>query len=150
MRPGPRIPRRQLRLKLRRIELVYLLVDRDGFEEEAILRIVRGDLAEDFDRFVVAVDADPEVADAVEGVDVVGVVLEESLVLLDRSVNFPLRDELLRVGDNLISLNRHLPQVSRTAASARQPLRMIVCVSGWARMSSELLDALPSRTPGDV
>jgi hypothetical protein len=68
---GVEIGELRVDVELRRIELVDLLVDGDGFEEEAIFRIVVRDLDEDLDRLVVAVDADPQVADAIERVDVV-------------------------------------------------------------------------------
>jgi hypothetical protein len=135
-------------LELGGIELVDLLVDGDGFEEEAILGVVVGDLTERLDRLVGVVDADPEVADAVQGVDVVRIVFEETLVLLDRRFDFALGDELLRVSDDFIALNRHLPLSSRTASSALPPLRTICDVSGWVHRPSAPLGDLRSHTPG--
>ena len=83
------------------IELVDLFVDGDGFEEEAVARIVIGDPAENLDRFIVAVDADPEVADAIQSVDIAGVVIEEAFVFFDRRLDLSLRNQLLGAGEGL-------------------------------------------------
>jgi hypothetical protein len=135
-------------VELRRIELVDLLVDRDRFVEEAVLPVVVGDLAEDLHRFVVAVDADPEISDAIEGVDVVGIVFEEAFVLLDRGLDLPLGNELFRARDDSIALNRHVPRYRRKAASAPPPLRTICDESGSDRTFSVRPDVLQSRIPG--
>jgi hypothetical protein len=135
------------------IELVDLLEDRDRFEEEAVARVVVGDLREDLDRFLVAVDADPEIADAIEGVDVVRVVVEEALVFLDRRFDLSFGDQLFGAGDDLIALNRHSPYPDprlRTATWALRRPRTISGESGSGRTASARPDVLPSHTPGDA
>src|SRR5262249_25553646 len=136
-------------VELGRVELVDLLVDGDGFEEEAVAAVVVGDLSEDLDRLVVAVDADPEVADAVQGVDVIGVVIEEALVLLDRRLDLALCAQLFRAGNAVIALNRHRLRLARTAASPRPRPRTTSGESGWGREASTLPDAPRLHTPDD-
>src|SRR6185369_7394716 len=97
------------------------------------------------DRFVVAVDADPEVADAVQRVDVVGVVVEKALVFLDRGFDFPLRDQLLGTCYDLISLDRHVPR--RTASSADRPRQTTADEWSTARTPSGPHNDLPSHIP---
>ena len=137
-------------LELRRVELVDLLVDGDGFEEEAVARVVVGDLAEGLDGLVVAVDAHPEVADAIQGVDVVRVVVEKALVFLDRRLDLALGDELLCIRDDLIALDRHLLRSSRTASSALPPLRTTYGAQDSARTPSVQPDETQWRTPDCV
>src|SRR5947209_17787990 len=109
-----------------------------------------GDPAENLDRLVVAIDADPEVADAIQSVDVAGVVLEKALVFFDRRLDLPLRQQLFRAGDDFIALDRHRLRSARTATSARPPLRTICGESARGRRVSALPDAPQSRTLGCV
>src|SRR4029077_14464233 len=137
-------------VELGRVELVDLLVDRDRFEEEAVARVVIGDSGEDLDRLVVAIDAHPEIADAIQSIDITGVIVEKALVLLDRRLDLPLRNQLLSAGDDLIALDRHRLRSARTATSARPPLRTICGESAKGRRASAPPDATPSRTPDYV
>ncbi len=57
-------------VEARGVELVDLLVDRDRLQEEAVARIVLGDPGEVGDRLFVPVQADEEVSDLVQDVDV--------------------------------------------------------------------------------
>jgi hypothetical protein len=80
-------------------------------------RIDVGFAAQATDRLVVPVDADPQVADTVQRIDVVGVVLEQAFVFLDRRFDLPLRDELLRALEQ--QLNDQLAAQGRRVTAAR-------------------------------
>src|SRR5205823_4025934 len=143
---GVKVGELRVDVELGRIELVDLLVDRDGLEEEAVAGVVIGDLAEGLYRLVGAVDAHPQIADAIQRIDVVRIVVEKPLVLFDGRLDLALGDELLGVGDDLIALNRH--RLARTIASILRLLRTTSCGSEWGRRPSMRPDGLPSHTPG--
>ena len=103
-----------------RVEPVDLLEDRDRLEEEAVLGEVLGDLLVDVDRLVDAVHPDEDVAEAVEGVGVVGRLLQGSAILLDGSVELAAGRELVGLLHDLLTLHRcHQRASSRSHASTR-------------------------------
>ena len=77
-------------VEARRVELVDLLVHRDGPDVEAVAGVVLGDAQEEGDRLVVLSEPDVEVPDLVQDVDVVRGLLEDLQVVLQRGVDLPL------------------------------------------------------------
>jgi hypothetical protein len=105
-------------LQPRRVELDDLLVDRDRFDEEPFGRVLLGDLQEEVDRLVDALDARVEVADAVQRVDVVRVVRQQLAVLADRRLDLAAGDVFLGRLDDLLAGGRHQQRASRGRTGA--------------------------------
>jgi hypothetical protein len=100
-------------LQPRGVELDDLLVDRDRLDEEAFPRVLLGDLREEVDSLVDALDAGVEVAHPVQGVDVVRILGEELPVLADRRLDLAAGDVLLGGLDDLLALESHQQASSR-------------------------------------
>ena len=94
-------------LQPRRVELDDLLVDRDRLDEETLRRVLLGDLGEEVDGLVDALDAGVEVADPVQRVDVVRVVRQQLAVLADRRLDLAAGDVLLGGLHDLLALDGH-------------------------------------------
>ena len=82
----------------RGLELADLLVHRDGLDRESLAGIGIADSLEAFGGFVGFAEAGVEVADGVGDGQVLGIVLEDLLVLGDGVLQLALLDILLRIG----------------------------------------------------
>ena len=94
-------------LELRGVDLVDLLEDRDRLQEEAVPRVEVGDPGEKRDRIGRTVHPDVEVPHLVEGRDVLGVVLEDAQVLLQRLVELAFGEQLFGGLEDLFAVDRH-------------------------------------------
>ncbi|MBK9088495.1 MAG: hypothetical protein IPL90_05405 [Holophagales bacterium] len=94
-------------VEARRVELVDLLVHRDRPDVEAVAGVELGDAQEIDDRFVVPAEPDVEVAGLVQDVDVVRGLVEDLDVVLQRGIDLPLLQRLLRRGDQGFPLGGH-------------------------------------------
>ena len=110
-------------LEPRRVELDDLLVDRDRLDEEPFGGVLLGDLGEEVDGLVDPLDAGVEVADPVEGVDVVRVVRQQLAVLADRRLDLAAGDVLLRGLHHLLALDRHQQGPSARGSTGRKVRR---------------------------
>ena len=108
----------------RGVDLEDLFVDRDRLQEEALLGIELRNLAVGLGGSRVVTDAGFEVSDLEEGADVLGVFLDAALEFLDRLVDLPLLQELLRVSAYLVLVGGH-------AELGYVPLRTIARCLRW-------------------
>jgi hypothetical protein len=88
------------------VQLQDLLVDRDGLQEEALVRVLRGDPAVRLHRAVACARLRVEVTDLEQRPHVPRIVVHEQLVLGDRLVVAPLRDEFLRVFKYFVAVDQ--------------------------------------------
>ena len=91
----------------RRIQLDDLLVDGDGLDEEAIVRVPLGDLGKQPNRLVDAFEAGVEITYPVERVGVVGMFRQDLAVFLDGRLELALGDVLLGGADDFFAVQRH-------------------------------------------
>jgi hypothetical protein len=109
-----------------RIELEDLLVDSDGFQEEALVVIELRDLQVGLDRVLLRAPLGVEIADLQPDANVLGILVDDAQVLLDRLVDLALVDELPRRIHDLFFVKGHgalpLPgAVHHTNVLARGP-----------------------------
>ena len=102
-----------------RVDLHDLLVDRDGLEEEPLLRVRLGDLLEGLGGGLVVALLLEELRDLEETADLPRIVGEDPLVRRDRLVERPLLNELRRLGDDLVLVDSHRAGVRRSRGGAR-------------------------------
>ena len=98
-------------LQARGVDLVDLLVDRDGFQEEAVERADLGDACEIRDRIGPPVETDVEISDLVQSGDVSRVLIEHAQVVLQGLIELALGDVLLGGSKELVA-GRHLKRES--------------------------------------
>ncbi len=111
---------RVLVLELRdvfRDDLADLLVDRDGFEREALARVELADPLVRPDGVGVRLHLGLQVADLEQDPGVVGILLDDPLILGDRTVVLLLLHELLRGDEYLLAVYRHDSGCSSGSAS---------------------------------
>ncbi len=94
-------------LELGRVDLVDLLEDRDRLQEEPVPGVEVRDPREVGDGIPGTVHADVEVPDLVQGRDVLGVVLQDAEVLLQRLIELTLGQQLLGGLEDLFAVDRH-------------------------------------------
>src|ERR1051325_8615051 len=92
-----------------RVELDDLLVDRDGFMQEPLVVIEPRDLEIGLDRVLFRALLGVEVADLEPDPDVLGVLVNDAEVLLDRLVDLTLVDKLARRIHDLFFVKGHGP-----------------------------------------
>jgi hypothetical protein len=98
-----------------------LLVDRDGFDAEALAVVVLADLLVDFDRPLVGFELELQIADLQERADVARVFGDQLLVLGDRLVVLLAIDKPLCRLKYSLAIDRHVPNLS--LASRRSATR---------------------------
>jgi hypothetical protein len=91
-----------------RVELEDLLVDRDGLQEEALVRVLMRDASVGLDRLRTGAAAGVEVTDLQPGANIGGVRLHELAKLRDRPVVVALRQVLLGGFENLGAIDTHV------------------------------------------
>ncbi len=142
LRADVRVPVLELRDVLRD-DLADLLVDRDRFQGEALARVELTDPLVRADRVGVRLHLRLEVTHLQEGPRVVRILLDDLLILGDRSVVLLLLDVLLSGGEYLFSVDRHGSGCSsvllrlrmlrrRQGEAARRRPHGIPCVPGLA------------------
>ncbi len=119
-----------------RVDLHDLLVDRDGLEEEPLLRVRLGDLLEGLGGGLVVALLLEELRDLEETADLPRIVGEDPLVRRDRLVVRPLLNELRRLGDDLVLVDSHRAGVRRSRGGAQ------------GQASAQVRRTSPSRGPG--
>jgi hypothetical protein len=117
-----------------RVDLVDLLVDRDRLQKKAVSRVEVGDPGEEGNGIGRPVHPDVEVADPVQGRDVLGIVVQNAQIVLQRLVELSLPDVLLRRLEKLVPACGHCLKFSPDCAAA-----------GPARGASERRTGLPRR-----
>ena len=91
-----------------RLDLENLLIDGDGFEVEALVRIELRDLCIGLGRLGLLAQLGVKVANLEPDPDVLIVVGDDFEVLLDRLFELALFDQLLGAGDQFVFVGRHL------------------------------------------
>ena len=86
----------------RRLELANLLVHGDGLDREALAGIGIANRFKTLDRFVGLAQTRVEIANGIVDRQVLGIILEDFLVLGDGVLQFALLDILLRTGQHLL------------------------------------------------
>ncbi len=104
-------------LELGGVDLVDLLEDRDRLQEEAVLGVEVGDPGEIGDRVPRPVHPDVEVPHLVQGRDVLGVVLQDAEVFLQRLIELTLGQQLLGGLKDLFAVDRHVLVLILTATA---------------------------------
>jgi hypothetical protein len=95
------------RIEVCGFELENLLVDGDGFEEEALLRVELCDLEVNVDRVLRLAATRVQVADLQQRAYVTRILCDQLLVLGNRLVELALGEELLRSFENFCAIDRH-------------------------------------------
>ena len=112
-----------------RLDLEGFLVECRGLCKKAFGQLVIGDSNELRDRVVVLPRPEVQVAERVDRVPVLRLVFHKTHVLLDRSIELSLAEQLLRLFQCRVSINCHRKRLVLTNSSIRKFLYSSAIVS---------------------